>query len=126
MSTLKAANIQSTTTGAPTFKTSTGTEIGQLAKAWINFDGQFTVSIRDSFNVSSLVDNATGDYTINFTNSLGNANFVVAATTAYEFNHEPRIIAAIAYTTSSVRVETGYSAFTNQDEQINNVVIFGA
>ena len=126
MSTLKAANIQSTTTGAPTFKTSTGTEIGQLAKAWINFDGQFTVSIRDSFNVSSLVDNATGDYTINFTNSLGNANFVVAATTAYEFNHEPRIIAAIAYTTSSVRVETGYSAFTNQDEQINNVIIFGA
>ena len=126
MSTLKAANIQSTTTGAPTFKSSTGTEIGQLAKAWINFDGQFTVSIRDSFNVSSLVDNATGDYTINFTNALGNANFVVAATCAYEFNHEPRIIAAIAYTTSSVRVETGYSAFNNQDEQINNVIIFGA
>lgn len=127
MSTLKTGTVQNNTgTGAPLFKNNAGTEIGQLAKAWINFDGQFTVSIRDDFNVSSLVDNATGDYTINFTNALSSANFVVAATCAYEFNHEPRIIAAIAYTTSSVRVETGYSAFNNQDEQINNVVIFGA
>ena len=75
MSTLKAANIQSTTTGAPTFKTSTGTEIGQLAKVWCNFQGTGTSAIRDDFNVESLTDNGTGDYTITFSNAMGNTNY---------------------------------------------------
>ena len=48
-----------------------------LAKAWVNFNGQGTVAIRDSFNVGSITDNGTGDYTINFTNALANANYAV-------------------------------------------------
>tara|TARA_B100000085_G_scaffold188481_1_gene172410 strand:- start:745 stop:1155 length:411 start_codon:yes stop_codon:yes gene_type:complete len=135
MSTLKTGTVQNNTgTGAPLFKNNAGTEIGQLARAWVNFDGSFGTSpfteanggIRDSFNVTSITDNGSGDHTINFTNALPNSNFVCLVSTAYDFNHEPRIGAAIAYTTSSVRVETGYSAFNNQDEQVNNVVVFGA
>jgi hypothetical protein len=45
------------------------------AKAWVNFDGQGTVAIRASYNVSSITDNGTGDYTINFTNALPDANY---------------------------------------------------
>ena len=45
--------------------------------AWVNFDGTGTVAIRASYNVSSITDNGTGDYTINFTNALANANYVL-------------------------------------------------
>lgn len=47
----------------------------QLSTAWVNFNGTGTVAIRDSFNVSSITDNGTGDYTINFTNELDDANY---------------------------------------------------
>lgn len=40
------------------------------AKAWVNFNGSGTIAIRTSFNVSSLTDNGTGDYTVNLTNSF--------------------------------------------------------
>lgn len=47
------------------------------AKAWVNFDGTGTVAIRASYNVSSITDNGTGDYTVNFTNALADANYAV-------------------------------------------------
>jgi hypothetical protein len=46
-----------------------------IAKAWVNFDGTGTVSIRNSFNVSSITDRGTGQYTINFTTAMPNANY---------------------------------------------------
>jgi len=49
-----------------------------IAKAWVNFNGQGTVAIRDSFNVSSITDNGTGDYTVNFTTAMPNANYAVS------------------------------------------------
>jgi len=55
------------------------TEQGQLCKAWVNFNGTGTVAIRASFNVSSITDNVTGDYTVNFTNALADANYVAVA-----------------------------------------------
>ena len=39
-------------------------------RAWVNFNGTGTVAIRDSGNVSSITDNGTGDYTINFTTAM--------------------------------------------------------
>ena len=47
------------------------------ALAWVNFNGTGTVAIRSSYNVSSITDNGTGDYTVNFTNALSDANYVV-------------------------------------------------
>jgi|5B_taG_2_1085324.scaffolds.fasta_scaffold218245_2 hypothetical protein len=77
MSTVKAANLQNTGSGAPTFKNSSGTEIGQLVKAWINFNGSGTVAIRDDFNVSSLTDNAFGVYTITFNTAFANNDYAL-------------------------------------------------
>lgn len=51
------------------------TEQGQLCKAWVNFNGTGTVAIRASYNVSSITDNGTGDYTVNFTTALVDANY---------------------------------------------------
>ena len=55
---------------------STQTSLQQgLAKAWNNFNGTGTVAIRESFNVSSLTDNATAEQSSNLTNSMSNANY---------------------------------------------------
>ena len=51
------------------------TEQGQLCKAWVNFNGTGTVAIRASYNVSSITDNGTGYYTVNFTTALADANY---------------------------------------------------
>ena len=48
-----------------------------LAKAWANYKGTSTESVRDSINVSSVTDNTTGDFTVNYSNSFDNANYVV-------------------------------------------------
>ena len=53
------------------------TEQGQLCKAWVNFNGTSTVAIRASYNVSSITDNGTGDYTVNFTTALADANYAI-------------------------------------------------
>lgn len=53
------------------------TEQGQLCKAWVNFDGTGTVAIRASYNVSSITDNGPGNYTINMTTALADANYCV-------------------------------------------------
>lgn len=45
------------------------------AKAWINFDGTGTIAARDSFNITSLTDNGTGDYTMTFTTPFPSANY---------------------------------------------------
>jgi hypothetical protein len=47
-------------------------------RAWVNFNGTGTVAIRASGNVSSITDNGTGDYTVNFTTALPDANYGVA------------------------------------------------
>jgi uncharacterized protein (AIM24 family) len=44
-------------------------------RAWVNFNGTGTVAIRASGNVSSITDNGTGDYTVNFTTSMVDVNY---------------------------------------------------
>lgn len=75
MSTLVVANLKSSTTSPPQILNSANTEIGEFCRAWVNFVGTGTVTIRGSFNVTSITDNGTGDYTVNFTNALPDANF---------------------------------------------------
>ncbi len=51
-----------------------------LAKAWVNLNGTGTIATRDSFSVASAVDNGTGAYTINFSNTMNNSNYSSVAT----------------------------------------------
>ncbi len=44
-------------------------------RAWVNFNGTGTLAIRDSGNVSSVTDNSTGYYTINFSNAMPDTNY---------------------------------------------------
>jgi hypothetical protein len=53
---------------------SDGTE-NYKCRAWVNFNGTGTVAIRASGNVSSITDNGTGDYTVNLTTAMPDANY---------------------------------------------------
>ena len=44
-------------------------------RAWVNFNGTGTVAIRGSGNVTSITDNGTGDYTVNFTTAMPDVNY---------------------------------------------------
>jgi len=72
--------VNSTATG---FAIGTGGINGaQLAKAWVNFNGTGTVAIRDSYNVSSITDNAVGQYYVNFSTPMNNTNYSVVGCNA--------------------------------------------
>ena len=79
MSTLAVGTIKSISSATPVFQNTSGTEKGQLVKAWVHFDGTGTVTINDHFNVSSITDIGTGNYKINFANALPNANYAAAS-----------------------------------------------
>jgi hypothetical protein len=53
-------------------------------RAWVNFNGTGTVAIRASGNVSSITDNGTGDYTVNFTTAMQDANYGVSVSHQYQ------------------------------------------
>lgn len=78
-------------------------------RAWINFDGTGTPTARASGNVSSITDNGAGDYTINFTNAMPDANYAVSVSAPAESNGVSRCLATLytggnPFATGSVRV----------------------
>lgn len=118
MSTLRVNAIQNTS----------GVE-QYLAKAWVNFNGTGAVAIRASGNVSSITDNGTGDYTVNFTNAMVDANYAPvvsmqapAATNGYIYINNflsGGSVAVSSQTTSSYRVW-----FNNADSAQVATVVF--
>lgn len=110
MSTLKVTNIQATgeTASRP---------VSGVAAAWASVDQTGTIAVDDSINVTSATDNATGDYTLNYTSSFSNSNYVLtgaAGDTDYATNY--RSVSAFPPTTSTTRVGVNnMSAGTNID-----------
>ena len=57
-------------------------------RAWVNFEGRGTVTIRASGGVASITDNGTGDYTVNFATAMVDANYQVSmSAVAYSFTN---------------------------------------
>lgn len=112
-----AGTLVITTLSDGTNSTSATNCIQGSAKAWVNFNGTGTVAIRASYNVSSITDNGTGNYTVNFTNALPDANYAI---TGMGSDNQDGSSAAICIfdsqgggtdpTTTSVRIAT-QSAF---------------
>jgi hypothetical protein len=96
-------------------------------RAWVNFNGTGTVAIRASGNVSSITDNGTGDYTVNFTNAMPDANYAMVAGATWNNDAVPLVQRGdVAPTSSSIRIwlkMVGYSAGSN-DAEWANVAIF--
>jgi hypothetical protein len=128
--TLKADVIQSDTAGvAPQFNDGNGTQTGTLCRAWVNFNGTGTVAIRASFNVSSITDNGTGDYTVNFTTALADANFCVSGTASLlaTGSATPRFMAPVSQaglSTTNVQIRTADDSGATVDTACVSVAIF--
>jgi hypothetical protein len=122
MSTVVVGTIQSNSTSPPTFNNTNGTEIGTLCRAFCNFNGTSTVAIRASFNVSSITDNGTGDYTANFTTAMPDANYAVAGSANTGSSFTVAVVSRVL-NTGSVRFVTTTSN-TNTDFDIIGVAVF--
>jgi len=97
-------------------------------RAWVNFNGTGTVSINASGNVSSVTDNGTGDYTVNFTTAMPDENFAVGGNCledTADFRGD-RVLTMYRRTpvASSCRVNTVNFAGTVVDNARVYVVIF--
>tara|TARA_R100000458_G_scaffold45322_1_gene43541 strand:+ start:511 stop:1005 length:495 start_codon:yes stop_codon:yes gene_type:complete len=63
--------------GQLAFSSITPRDAASVAKVWIRMDGTGTISINGSYGVSSITDNGTGDYTINFSSAFSDTNYCV-------------------------------------------------
>lgn len=99
-----------------------------VARAWVSFNGTGTVAIRASLNVSSITDNGTGDYTVNFTTALADANYCVCGTTnsSVNFTHATnQSVVSNTPTTTSTPISCVQSAAgTRQDNSAIHVAVF--
>lgn len=109
---------------------SDGTE-NYKCRAWVNFNGTGTVAIRASGNVSSITDNGAGDYTVNFTSAMSDANYSVVTglrryTAAISDTSANDIINRTDnYAAGSVRVmSASASGRSGIDADVFNVAIF--
>ena len=84
---------------------------GYTAKAWVNFNGTGTVAIRASQNVSSITDNGTGNYTVNFTTAFSDTNYVINPSTANVSSPGTAIVQARTTTDFQVRTYLGGSGY---------------
>jgi len=94
-------------------------------RAWVNFNGTGTVAIRASGNVTSITDNAVGDYTVNFTTALVDANYAVCGTASgTSFNGFIGIYPGVNPASGSVRVATQIYNNSLVDQNNIGVAIF--
>ena len=82
-------------------------------RAWVNFNGTGTVAIRASGNVSSITDNGVGNYTVNFTTAMPDANYSVATSSRQDADpsenaYDLRVGRVGPFSTTGVKVVHGY------------------
>jgi hypothetical protein len=96
-------------------------------RAWVNFNGTGTVAIRSSGNVSSITDNGTGTYTVNFTTAMSDANYSVNANSIRSGSNTPQIASVssvTAQTTTAARIITMEYSSSLADGLYVNVAVF--
>lgn len=115
------------TFGTASFAEPSGSAPLYAARAWVNFNGTGTVAIRASGNVSSITDNGTGDYTVNFTTAMTDANYCFTAVGGLKtetFGLPLQSAAANSRVAGSFRFCTASTLDTNQDPTWVNAAFF--
>jgi len=128
--TIPAAGVTGTLGSGVTFQGTFSGDAGQkTCKAWVNFNGTGTVAIRDSYNVTSITDQTTGDYSVNFASTMPTANYCMQLSCggAAVIMIGGRGDFATSQTTTTCRIGTRSSTSSQNwfDEELVNVVIFG-
>jgi hypothetical protein len=83
-----------------------GTAPVYAARAWVNFNGTGTVAIRASGNVTSITDNGTGDYTVNFTTAMADADYAMMGSGDNTGNTDVVLQVVATKTTTQCRILT--------------------
>lgn len=107
----------------------TGSAPVYACRAWVNFNGTGTVAIRASGNVSSITDNGPGDYTVNFSTAMPDADYCATfgAIAQGTTNGFTTIRQGVAPTTSALRVATiggASGSLSYEDNSYVNVCVF--
>lgn len=111
----------------------TATVVDGSAKAWVNFNGTGTVAIRAAFNVSSITDNGTGIYTVNFTSPMPDGNYsaiftprlnLVAGAGVSTWGHVGLVLAAGSYQLSTFSYVGNTNTLSTADIDSISVAIF--
>lgn len=97
-----------------------------LAKAWVNFNGTGTLAIRSSFNVSSVTDNGTGDYTINFTTPFSDGNYAAVCMAAKASGNNTGSVLINTQAASALNILTWDDDGDQRDNPTICVAVFGA
>jgi hypothetical protein len=111
------------TLGTSLLATPSGATPSYLCRAWVNFNGTGTVAIRASGNVTSITDNGTGSYTINFTTAMTDANYAIAGTSDPD-NSNPWVVCRSTSSTSSCAILLARTSVGYTDASQVNVNIF--
>jgi len=111
----------------------------RVAKAWVNFNGAnafspnpSTSAIRASFNVSSITKGGTGEFTVNFTSAMADANYSALATCSQNLSSNPQNFSVgypdnsslDTYSTTQLKVLVK-SGSSQQDPPCISIAIFG-
>ena len=118
MSTLRVDTIQNAS------GTDSPISVPGTAKAWVNFNGTGTVAIRASYNVSSITDNNTGNYTVNFTNAMADANYATVVSRALTTDTSQIVQVVNTQTTGGVSIVNSQPGVSNYDSALVCVAIF--
>ena len=110
---------------------------GGSSKAWVNFNGTGTIAARDSLNLSSLTDNAAGDYTVTFSSALGNTNYAPTGMQQIGITSTDAELTSVmirtntnasgtatTMTTTANRIVTKYVSTSNRNENDSAIVTY--
>jgi len=115
--------------------TASGSAPSYSARAWVNFNGTGTVAIRASGNVTSITDKGTGDYTVNFTTAMADANYAPSFSTVTGTSTTDPVRTVLIRGTSSagaelksttqLRIVNGHtnSATLNDSDEMNETIL---
>jgi hypothetical protein len=98
--------------------------IAYACRAWVNFNGTGTVAIRGSGNVSSITDNGTGDYTVNFTTAMSDVNYSIGHIVGDTAGSGQAFLTPFTYAAGSIRLQIFNSAGSVVDRSVVNASVF--
>ena len=128
------STIQTTTVKANTLLHSDGSTTNppaipaldtRMATAWVRFNGTGTVAIDDDYNVSSITDNTTGDYSVNFETNMSNTSYAVTGSTIGSSGYYSTFTCGGSISTSSVRIKIQHINNSLYDNNRVSLIVMG-
>ena len=134
------STIQTTTVKANTLLHSDGSTTNppaipalnnRMATAWVSFNGSVagsvsgTVAINDDYNVSSITDNGTGDYSVNFETNMSNTSYAVTGSTIGSGGYYSTFTCGGSVSTSSVRIKIQHINNSLYDNNRVSLIVMG-